>query len=96
MPVNPLQRNINQSSITKQTSDGLYGVRQSWDPLDVREGRDTISMINFLNHKTNLEVKQVDYSFKAVFTSANIKVKEVKNLKVPIGTGVQIVKFPMS
>jgi hypothetical protein len=52
-------------------------------------------MINFLNPKTNLEVKQIDYSFKAMYSSTNMTVKDVKNQKAPSGIGVQIVKFPM-
>ena len=88
IPANPLQGNIDQSSITKQTGDALYSVTLSWDTLDVREGKNTIFMISFMNPKTNLEVKQIDYSFKAVYSSTKITIKDVKNQKAPTGTGV--------
>jgi hypothetical protein len=84
------------SSITKKTNDSLYNVELSWIPVDLNEGRDTIFMIKFLNYKTNLEVKQIDYSFKVIMlSSANLTIKDVKNQKAPIGTGIQIVKFPI-
>jgi hypothetical protein len=71
-------------------------VELSWIPVDLNEGRDTIFMIKFLNYKTNLEVKQIDYSFKVIMlSSANLTIKDVKNQKAPIGTGIQIVKFPI-
>ena len=50
----------------------------------------------FLNHKTSLEVKQIDYSFRAIVSLTNTTIKEVKHQKAPIGSGVQIVKFPLS
>lgn len=84
------------SSITKKTNDSLYNVELSWNSVDLKEGRDTIFMMKFLNYKTNLEVKQIDYSLKVIIlSSANLTIKDVKNQKAPIGTGIQIVKFPI-
>lgn len=63
--------------------------------MDLKEGRDTIFMIKFLNYKTNL-LKLIDYSFKVtILSSANLTIKDVKNQKAPIGTGIQIVKLPI-
>jgi hypothetical protein len=88
--------NINQqSSITKQTNDSLYNVELGWDPTDLLAGRNTIFMIKFLNHKTNLEEKEIDYSFKVMYPVANLTIKDAKHQKAPIGTGIQIVKFPI-
>lgn len=81
------------SSITEQTNNSLYNVELSWDPANLEEGKDTIFMIRFLDHKTNLEVKQIDYSFKVKYPSTNTTLKDVKNQKAPTGTGVQIVNF---
>ena len=68
----------------------------SWIPADLTIGRNTIFTIMFLNHKTSLEVKQIDYSFRAIVSLTNTTIKEVKHQKAPIGSGVQIVKFPLS
>ena len=97
--IDPFQNsnNVNRhSSITKQTDDGLYNVILSWIPADLTIGRNTIFTIMFLNHKTNIDVKQIDYSFRAIVSLTNITIKEVKHQKAPIGSGVQIVKFPLS
>ena len=97
--IDPFQNsnNINRhSSITKQTNDGLYNVILSWIPADLTIGRNTIFTIMFVNHKTSIEVKQIDYSFRAIVSLTNITIKEVKHQKAPIGSGVQIVKFPLS
>ncbi len=50
-------------------------------------------MISFLDPKTNLEVRHIDYSFKVVDPSTKTIVKDVKNQKAPSGTGIQIVEF---
>lgn len=97
--IDPFQNsnNVNRhSSITKQTDDGLYNVILSWIPADLTIGRNTIFTIMFLNHKTNIDVKQIDYSFRAIVSLTNITIKEVKHQKAHIGSGVQIVKFPLS
>src|SRR5215831_7846795 len=71
-----------------------YSVKISWDPQDQKEERNTILVISFLDPKTNLEVRHIDYSFKVVYPSTKTIVKDVKNQKAPSGTGIQIVKFP--
>ena len=53
-------------------------------------------VISFLDPKTNLEVKNIDYSFKVTYSSSKMAIKDVKNQKTPAGIGVQIVKFPIS
>ena len=57
----------------------------SWDPLELKEGRDTIFLVGFFDPKTNLEVRQMDYSFKAVFSFTYITIKDVKHQKAPGG-----------
>lgn len=67
----------------------------SWDPLELKEGRGTIFLVGFFDPKTNLEVRQMDYSFKAVFSFTYITIKGVKHQKAPGGIGVQTVNFLM-
>jgi hypothetical protein len=50
-----------------------------------------IFVIRFLDPKTNLEVKNIDYSFKVTYSSNKMAIKDVKNQKTPAGIGVQIV-----
>ena len=50
------------SSITKKTNDGLYDVTLGCDSTNLKNGRNTIFIISFLNHKSNLEEKQIEYS----------------------------------
>lgn len=83
------------SSITKKTNDDLYHIKIGWDSTSLKTGRNTIFIINFLNHKTNLQEKQIEYSFKAMYPAANLTIKDAKHQKAPTGSGVQIVKFPM-
>jgi len=84
------------SSINRLTIDSLYSVKLSWDPAGLKEGKDTIFMIDFLDARTKSEIKQIDYSFRVMFSSANLTVKDVKHQKAPTGSGIQIVKLPMS
>jgi hypothetical protein len=92
----PSLENSNQlSSITKKTNDDLYDVKLGWDSTNLKTGKNTILLINFINHKTNLEEKQIEYSFKAIYPAANITIKDVKHQKAPTGIGVQIVKLRM-
>jgi hypothetical protein len=79
-------------SITKKTNDDLYDVKLGWDSTNLKTGGNTIFIISFLNHKTNLEEKQIEYSFKAIDPTANVTIKDAKHQKAPTGTGVQIVK----
>jgi hypothetical protein len=83
------------SSITKKTNDDLYDIKIGWDSTNLKIGRNTIFIISFLNHKTNLEEKQIEYSFKAIEPTANVTIKNVKHQKAPTGSGVEIVKLPM-
>ncbi len=82
------------STIIKHKTNGTYSVKLSWDSQDLREGRNTIFVISLLDPKTNLEVRHIDYSFKVIYSSTKMIVKDVKNQKAPSGTGIQIVKFP--
>jgi hypothetical protein len=82
-------------SITKKTNDDLYDVKLGWDSTNLKTGGNTIFIISFLNHKTNLEEKQIEYSFKVIYPTANVTIKDVKHQKAPAGSGVQIVKLPM-
>jgi hypothetical protein len=92
----PSLENSNQwSSITKKTNDDLYDVKIGWNSAYLNSGKNTILLLSFLNHKTNLEEKQIEYSFKAIYPGANFTIKDVKHQKAPTGTGVQIVKLSM-
>jgi hypothetical protein len=92
----PLSDGSNQlSSITKKTNDDLYDIKLGWDSTNLKTGRNTIFIISFLNHKINMEAKQIEYSFKALYPTANVTIKDVKHQKAPTGSGVQIVKLPM-
>jgi hypothetical protein len=91
----PSLENSNQwSSITKKTNDDLHDVKLGWDLTDLKTGGNAIFIISFLNHKTNLEEKQIEYSFKAIDPTANVTIKDAKHQKAPTGSGVQIVKLP--
>ena len=46
------------SSIAKKTNDNLYDVKLGWDSTSLKTGKNTIFIISFLNHSTNLEEKQ--------------------------------------
>jgi uncharacterized membrane protein YfhO len=83
------------SSITKKTNDDLYDVKLGWDSANLKSGRNTIFMISFLDHKTNLEEKQIEYSFKVVDPTDNLTIKDVKHQKAPTGDRVEIVKLSM-
>ena len=85
--VPPLKNSNQRSSITKKTNDDLYDIKLGWDSTNLKTGKNTILLINFINHKTNLEEKQIEYS--------NVTIKDVINQKDHTGTGVQIVKLPM-
>jgi hypothetical protein len=89
-----LDDNKQWSSITKKTNDDLYDVKLGWDSTNLKTGRNTIFIINFINHKTNLEEKQIEYSIKAIYPAANFTIKSVKHQKAPTEDGVQIVKLP--
>lgn len=92
----PLLNGSNQfSSIIKKTNDDLYDIKVGWDSTNLKTGRNTIFMISFLNHKTNMEAKQIEYSFKALYHTANVTIKDVKHQNAPTGSGVLIVKLPM-
>ena len=92
----PSLQNSNQwPSITKKIDDDLYDVKLGWDSTNLKTGKNTIFIINFLNHKTNLQEKQIEYSFKAISLPTNVTIKDVKHQKAPTGSGVQIVKLPM-
>ena len=69
------------SSITKKTNNDLYDIKLRWDSTDLKTGGNTIFIISFLNHKTNLEAKQIEYSFKAMYPTANVTIKDVKHQK---------------
>ncbi len=90
----PLQQSSDDdnsmSTIVKHTINGTYSVKLSWDSQDLREGRNTIFVISLLDPKTNLEVRHIDYSFKVIYSSTKMIVKDVKNQKAPSGTGIQI------
>lgn len=90
-----LEGSSQRSSISKKTNDDLYDVKLGWDSTNLETGRNTIFIINFLGHKTNLEEKQIEYSFKTIYPTANVTIKDVKHQKAPTGDGVQIVKLPM-
>jgi hypothetical protein len=42
-----------------------------------------------------LEEKQIEYSFKAIYPTANVTIKVVTHRKAPTGSRIQIVKLPM-
>jgi hypothetical protein len=85
----------NMSSVAKKSNDGSFFIMLSWDPLELKEGSDTIFLVSFFDPKTNLEIRQIDYSFKAIFSFIYTTIKDVKHQKAPGGIGVQIVNFPM-
>ena len=84
----PSLENSNQwSSITKRTNDDLYDVKLGWDSTNVKTGKNTIFIINFLNHKTNLEEKQIEYSLKTISPTTNVTIKDVKHQKALLEVG---------
>jgi hypothetical protein len=76
------------------TNDDLYDIKLGWDSSNLKSGRNTI-FISFLNHKTNLEEKQIVYSFKAIDPTDNATINDVRHQMAPTGDGVEIVKLPM-
>ncbi|MGC2597741.1 MAG: hypothetical protein WA395_06395 [Nitrososphaeraceae archaeon] len=82
------------STIAKWSNNDLYFVTLSWDPRELKAGRNTIFLVNFFDSKSKLEVKQIDYSFKALFSSTGTTIKDTEHQKAPSGMGVQIVNFP--
>ncbi|MFZ0326113.1 MAG: hypothetical protein WAL66_02310 [Nitrososphaeraceae archaeon] len=56
----------------------------------MKEGRGTIFLVGFFDPKTNLEVRQMDYSFKAVFSFTYITIKGVKHQKAELEFSVKI------
>ncbi len=52
--------------------------------------KNTILTISFLNHKTNLEEKQIEYSFKAMYPAANVTIKDVKHQWPPLELGYKL------
>ena len=92
---NPIQDNgSHMSTIAKGSNNDLYFVTLSWDPRELKAGRNTIFLVNFFDSKSKLEVKQIDYSFKALFSSTGTTIKDTEHQKAPSGMGVQIVNFP--
>ena len=89
---NPIQDNgSHMSIIAKESNNDLYSVTLSWDPRELKAGRNTIFLVNFFDSKSKLEVKQIDYSFKALFSSTGTTIKDTEHQKAPSGMGVQIV-----
>ena len=82
------------SPIARESNSDQYFATLSWDPRELKAGRNTIFLVNFFDSKSKLELKQIDYSFKALFSSAGITIKDTEHQKAPSGMGVQIVNFP--
>ncbi len=82
------------STITKESNNKNYIVTLSWDPQELKPGQNTIFLVSFFDPKTQVEMKQVDYSFSVFSSSASTIVKNTEHQKAPNGMGAQIVNFP--
>jgi hypothetical protein len=81
-------------TIARESNNKNYIVTLSWDPEDLKPGRNTIFLVNFFDPKTEVEIKQVDYSFIVFSSSTSMIVKNTVHQKAPNGMGAQIVNFP--
>ncbi|HEY7572549.1 MAG TPA: hypothetical protein VH796_14375 [Nitrososphaeraceae archaeon] len=81
-------------TIARESNNKNYIVTLSWDPKDLKPGRNTIFLVNFFDAKTQVDIKQVDYSFIVFSSSTSMIVKNTVHQKAPNGMGAQIVNFP--
>jgi hypothetical protein len=93
-PSSVQENDTHMSTIAKESSNKNYIVTLSWDPQELKPGRNTIFLVNFFYPKTQIEIKQIDYSFSVFSSSTSSIVKYTQHQKAPNGMGAQIVNFP--
>lgn len=93
-PSSVQDNDTHMATIANKSSNKNYIVTLSWDPQELKAGRNTIFLVNFLDLKTGVEIKQVDYSFSAFSSSNSSIIKHTEHQKAPNGMGAQIVNFP--
>lgn len=93
-PSSVQDNDTHMSTIAKESSNKNYTVTLSWDPQELKPGRNTIFLVNFFDTKTQTERKQIDYSFSVFSSSTSSIIKYTEHQKAPNGTGAQIVNFP--
>jgi hypothetical protein len=93
-PSSVQENDTHMSTIAKVSSNKNYIVTLSWDPQELRPGRNTIFLVNFFDPKTQIEIRQIDYSFSVFSSSTSGIVKYSQHQKAPNGMGAQIVNFP--
>jgi hypothetical protein len=82
------------STIAKESNNKKYIVTISWDSQELKPGQNTLFLVSFFDLKTQVEMKQIDYSLNVFSSLTSTIVKNAVHQKAPNGTGAQIVDFP--